>query len=375
MEIQPTEKTPTVPEADFYKLIDIQEFNKRSLDQSEVSDSAQIRELLFPYKLNSVFREFIIKNLISYTGFFCLDETSCSIIDQLKENQFESIINREPFNNVSDVNTYLEKINTKLKSAGMLFGYFVDSKSSVYTLETTRRLLKKHLILIHNLRSAWISFIKILKKITFMSKAEFFGRLSCYGFEVLDEFSYSNKLFFVAEKKRSPLYIKKKQYGLIIRLPRVCKNGNIKHFYKIRTMYPYSEYLQDYLLKVQGLQDGGKFKGDFRVSPAGKFLRKYWIDELPMIINFLKGDVKLVGVRPLSKHYFSLYSKELQSMRIKTKPGLIPPFYVDFPKSLDEIMESEKKYLLAYKKHPIMTDIAYLYKALINILFNGYRSK
>ena len=39
--------------------------------------------------------------------------------------------------------------------------------------------------------------------------------------------------------------------------------------------------------------------------------------------------MKIVGVRPLSEHYFSLYDKDLQEKRIKVKPGFIPPFYVD----------------------------------------------
>ena len=56
--------------------------------------------------------------------------------------------------------------------------------------------------------------------------------------------------------------------------------------------------------------------------------------------------MNLVGVRALSKHYFSLYPSDLQELRIKYKPGLIPPFYYDMPKTFDEILSSEKKYLL-----------------------------
>ena len=55
--------------------------------------------------------------------------------------------------------------------------------------------------------------------------------------------------------------------------------------------------------------------------------------------------MKLVGVRPLSQHYFSLYTKELQDKRILCKPGLVPPYYADMPKNLDEIIASEMRYL------------------------------
>ena len=103
-------------------------------------------------------------------------------------------------------------------------------------------------------------------------------------------------------------------------------------------------------------------------------MRKYWIDELPMIINLIKNEMKLIGVRPLSNHYFSLYPKELQEKRIKVKPGLLPPFYADMPKTLEDIVASEMKYLEAYEKAPLKTDIQYFIKILQNILLKGKRS-
>ena len=82
-------------------------------------------------------------------------------------------------------------------------------------------------------------------------------------------------------------------------------------------MHPFSEYLQEYVYKKNNLQEGGKIKDDFRVSPEGRILRKFWIDEIPMIVNLLKGNMKIVGVRPLSAHFYSLYDEDLQEKRIK----------------------------------------------------------
>ena len=113
---------------------------------------------------------------------------------------------------------------------------------------------------------------------------------------------------------------------------------------------PISEYLQPYIYKQAGLCSGGKIAGDYRVNAAGRFLRKTWLDELPMLINWMKGDLKLVGVRPLSSHYFSLYSEELRALRIRTKPGLIHLFYAGYARQLDEIQESERRYLEQYQK-------------------------
>ena len=103
-------------------------------------------------------------------------------------------------------------------------------------------------------------------------------------------------------------------------------------------------------------------------------MRQFWLDELPMIINILKGDLKIVGVRPLSKHYYSLYTKELQDKRIDSKPGLLPPFYVDMPSTLDEIIESELKYLRAYEKRPFLTDMRYFFSICSNIIVRKARS-
>ena len=120
--------------------------------------------------------------------------------------------------------------------------------------------------------------------------------------------------------------------------------------------------------------NGDKITDDFRVASWGKFLRKYWLDELPMLINLLKGDVKLIGIRPLSYAKFNLYPPDLQKLRISTRPGLIPPFYADLPRSFDELLESERNYLLAYKTKPFRTDFEYFLKCISNILFRGARS-
>lgn len=61
---------------------------------------------------------------------------------------------------------------------------------------------------------------------------------------------------------------------------------------------------------------------DPRVTKIGSFLRKTKINELPQIINILKGDISLVGPRPLVEKTFSAYNKEVQSKIYNVKPGL-----------------------------------------------------
>ena len=140
-------------------------------------------------------------------------------------------------------------------------------------------------------------------------------------------------------------------------------------------MHPYSEFLQEYMYLHYHLQEGGKFNHDIRVTTLGRFMRKCWIDEWPMLLNLLRGDMKFVGVRPLSKQYFSLYSQELREKRIHHKPGLLPPFYADMPKTLDEIQASEMRYLVhCEEKGTFCTDFIYFWKILYTIIFRRARS-
>ena len=63
-------------------------------------------------------------------------------------------------------------------------------------------------------------------------------------------------------------------------------------------------------------------QNDPRVTKIGSFLRKTKINELPQIINILKGDISLVGPRPLVTKTFSAYTEEVQSKIYNVKPGL-----------------------------------------------------
>ncbi len=300
------------------------------------------------------------------------------------EDGTKCIINLRRINDVRYLNKFFEAANDKLVDQGVLIA-FAETKDL-----RKHRILHKYPAVINYFMYA-IDFMikrvlpkfKLTQKLYFLitrgenrvlSKAEIFGRLYSCGFEILDEVYKNNYLFFLARKIRKPHYPADPTYGPLIKLRRVGKDGKIIKVYKFRTMHPYAEYLQEYMYTKNNLQEGGKFKNDFRVSTLGRIMRKLWIDELPMIFNLLKGDIKLVGVRPLSQHYFSLYTKELQEKRLKHKPGLIPPFYADMPKTLDEIMTSEMNYLIAYEQRPLKTDIRYFFKSFYNIFFRHARS-
>jgi lipopolysaccharide/colanic/teichoic acid biosynthesis glycosyltransferase len=315
--------------------------------------------------------------IISTTSRFNIDT-------QLKE-KFNAIVNLKRLNDIRYINKFFESANTRLPAGG----YFIDF---VETKDLRKkRILKKFPAGINYVLYTFDYIIKrifpkfaLTKKIYFIltrgqnrvfSKAEIFGRLYSCGFEIIDEKLIQEHLYFVARKTSPPLYPQNPTYGPFIKLERVGYRGKIIKVFKLRTMHPYAEYLQEYIYNTQGLETGGKFKSDFRISTSGHLLRMFWLDELPMLINLLRGQMKLVGVRPLSKHYFSLYTEELQQRRVRYKPGLIPPFYADKPETLEEIMESEIRYMDAYDKQPFLTDFKYFFRAGFNIIFKKYRSK
>lgn len=220
---------------------------------------------------------------------------------------------------------------------------------------------------------------RLLKMPVDMSQAEILGRVLYNGFEIIRHKELSKNTVFIVRKNQEAVppfqSIKPSNEGFIFRMNRLGKNNKPFRVFKFRTMHPYAEYVQAYLHELNGLDDSGKFKDDFRVSTGGRILRKYWIDELPMLVNILKGDLKLIGVRPLSQHYFDLYPSELKQLRSHVKPGLLPPYYADLPNTFDEIVSSEIRYIKAYERQPLLTDIKYFFLILKNIVINKARSK
>lgn len=97
-----------------------------------------------------------------------------------------------------------------------------------------------------------------------------------------------------------PLFFKQIRPGL---------HGKPFFIYKFRTMN-------------DGRDNNGKLlPGRLRLTKTGKFLRKYSLDELPQLINVIKGDLSLVGPRPLLMEYLHIYTPE-QARRHEVKPGI-----------------------------------------------------
>ena len=175
-------------------------------------------------------------------------------------------------------------------------------------------------------------------------------------------------------KTGEPLTRENPSYYPVIKLNRVGQNGKMIKVYKLRTMHPYSEYLQDFLIKMNGYNKKGKPANDFRVTRWGKIFRSLWLDEFPQLWNVLKGEMKLVGLRPLSRVRFNEFPEDLKKERIKYKPGCFPPYVaLNMPDSKANI-EAERIYISDLNAHPYTTDIRYFLKSVYNIVSNKIRS-
>jgi len=110
---------------------------------------------------------------------------------------------------------------------------------------------------------------------------------------------------------------------ILFRQARCGLNGREFQIYKFRTMVEGAERLRDHLSHRRNDQDGPVFKlaRDPRVTWIGAFLRKTSLDELPQLINVLKGEMSLVGPRPELRCVLDSF-EDWQLRRLSVKPGL-----------------------------------------------------
>lgn len=145
---------------------------------------------------------------------------------------------------------------------------------------------------------------------------------------------------------------------VIFRQRRVGKNGRQFVLFKFRTMSVGADRRQ-HQLNQRNEADGPVFKirNDPRFTGVGKFLSHTGLDELPQLWNVLKGDMALIGPRPLPVAEVKKL-KVWQQQRSSVKPGIISPWILDgyHTKTFDDWMKSDIKYI---KQKSILYDTAF----------------
>lgn len=305
-------------------------------------------------------------------------------IRSMPEQRLELFINLHEMNDFRMINPYLVELSKKMMGGAIFIGCFEPLRNRYQRFIKKYPFLTAHLFYFFDF--IWhriLPKLPLVRKLVFafskgrnraISMTEIFGRLYYCGFDIVDLKEIDNLIYFAVKKSRTPVSEENPSYSWIFKTRRQGKNGKEIFVYKIRTMHPYSEYLQEFIYDINNLEVGGKFKNDFRITKWGSLMRKVWIDELPMLYNLFRGDIKLFGVRPISKHYLSLYSPGHQVRRLKYRPGLIPPYYSDMPKTIYAIENSESKYFDMYDQAPLKTDLIYFFRAFKNIVLRAKHS-
>jgi len=194
-----------------------------------------------------------------------------------------------------------------------------------------------------------------------MTKRLFDLLFSFLGMVVLSPLFLIVSLFIISDSKGGVFYCQK----------RVGKNNKDFNLIKFRTMMTGADN--------KGLLTIGE--QDQRITKTGRWLRKYKLDELPQLINILKGEMSFVGPRPEVRKYVELYSPE-QAIVLSVRPGLTDYAsleYINENQVLSNFSDPEKAYeeiimpaklLLNLKyisEQGMITDLEIIFKTLRKI--------
>jgi len=161
---------------------------------------------------------------------------------------------------------------------------------------------------------------------------------------------------------KGPIFFKQKRLGL---------NGKEFYIYKFRTMYLDNEkILRNYLNKnPEARKEWENYrklkKYDPRVTPIGRFLRKFSLDELPQFFNILKGDMSVVGPRPYLPNEFEEYkiSENIKKQILSVKPGITGLWQIE-TRNEATFMERIKYDLKYIQKQSFLLDIKIILKTI-----------
>lgn len=143
--------------------------------------------------------------------------------------------------------------------------------------------------------------------------------------------------------------------------PRYGKNRKIYQMYKFRTLATNAaELTRDRLMTTRTNLE----------TPLGKVLRRTRLDELPQLYNVLRGDMNLVGPRPVRPEMFTLISKDVAnySIRFETKPGLVGVAQSLLPHSAPKILRHRLNVILLKREVSLCRELFFLFRNGLAVL-------
>lgn len=155
---------------------------------------------------------------------------------------------------------------------------------------------------------------------------------------------------------------------------RVGKNGKEIGIYKFRSMVMNAEALIEKFTPEQKeeFQKNFKLENDPRITKIGKILRKTSLDELPQLFNILKGDLSIVGPRPIMEVETEIYGK-YKDMLLSVKPGLTG-FWAANGRSDTSYKRRRAMEIYYVKNRSLLLDIKIIFKTVISV-FTGKGAK
>jgi lipopolysaccharide/colanic/teichoic acid biosynthesis glycosyltransferase len=145
---------------------------------------------------------------------------------------------------------------------------------------------------------------------------------------------------------------------------RIGKDGQEFRIYKFRSMYTDADERKAALM-AENESQGANFKieHDPRITKVGAFLRKTSIDELPQLVNILKGDMSIIGPRP----FIPVEQEELPDDRLLVKPGLSCYWQVSGGNTLSksEQIDLDRRYI---RERSLWTDLKLIGKTVLHVL-------
>lgn len=164
---------------------------------------------------------------------------------------------------------------------------------------------------------------------------------------------------FIKLDSKGPILFKHKRIG---------KNGKPIYVYKLRTMLNGAEELKNNFTEEQKkeFEQNFKLKDDPRITKLGKKLRKLSLDELPQLINLLKGELSFVGPRPITEKEIELYGDKKEEL-LSIKPGIIGAWTAN-GRSNTTYQERKRLELEYVDKISIVNDCKILLKTVISVI-------
>ena len=151
---------------------------------------------------------------------------------------------------------------------------------------------------------------------------------------------------------------------------RVGKDGRLFRFYKFRSMIVNAEDMLEQLQDQNEMEGPAfKIKDDPRITRIGKFIRKTSLDELPQLVNVLKGELSLVGPRPPLPREVEQYTPK-QMKRLTVKPGLTCYWQIQPHRnslSFDQWLALDLQYI---NERSALVDLKILF-ATVKVVFHG----